>query len=211
MEVGGGVTERREKGVADVICMHKMLTNQIILFHFETVVTHADYAFAKCELKMALFKAWIAEISANPSLVTSAVEEGLHQLGYESIKPEQLAAVESLLKGEDVFMSVPMGFGKSLVYQVLPFRSESLLCSCKNSWTFKSPVVIVVSPLISLTHDQVSKLVAKEVKAMCISGEKSGDVFTDVESQVTHVFGSPEAFIGNKAWHSIFSDDCVSG
>ena len=64
---------------------------------------------------MALFKAWITEISANPSLVTRAVEEGLYQLGYESIKPEQLTAVESLLKGDDVFISIPIGFGKSLV------------------------------------------------------------------------------------------------
>ena len=44
-EVGGGVTERREKGQA--CSMHEMLTNQIVLFHFETVVTRADYASAK--------------------------------------------------------------------------------------------------------------------------------------------------------------------
>ena len=60
-------------------------------------------------------------------------------------------------------------------------------------------------------HDQVSKLVAKGVKAMCISGEKSDDAFTDVvESRVTHVFGRPEAFVGNKTWRSFFSDDRVS-
>ena len=130
------------------------------------------------------------EISANPSLVTHAVEEGLYQLGYKSIKPEQLTAVESLLKGDDVFISVPTGFGKFLVYQLLPFCLKSLLRSCKPSQTFKSPMVVVVSPLISLMHDQVSKLVAKRVKAICISGEKMDDAFTDVvDGQVTHVFG----------------------
>ena len=77
---------------------------------------------------------------------------------------------------------------------------------------FKSPVVVVVSPLISLMHDQVSKLVAKGVKAMFISGEKSDDAFTDVvEVRVTHVYGSPEAFVGNKTWRSLFVDDRVSG
>ena len=34
--------------------------------------------------KMALFKAWITEISANPSLVTRAVEEGLYQVAYRN-------------------------------------------------------------------------------------------------------------------------------
>ena len=77
---------------------------------------------------------------------------------------------------------------------------------------FKSPVVVVVSPLISLMHDQVSKLVAKGVKATFISGEKSDDAFTDVvEGRVTHVYGSPEAFVGNKTWRSLFVDDRVSG
>ena len=36
------------------------------------------------QLKMVLFKAWITEISANPSLVTHAVEEGLYQVAYQN-------------------------------------------------------------------------------------------------------------------------------
>ena len=79
-----------------------------------------------------------------------------------------------------MFISVPTGFVKSLVYQLLPFCSESLLRSCKPSQTFKSPVVVVVSPLISLMHNQVSKLVTKGVKAMFISGENSDNAFTDM-------------------------------
>ena len=74
-------------------------------------------------------QAWITEISANPLLVTRAVEEGLYQLGYESIKPEQLTAVENLLKGDDVFISIPTGFGKSLVYQLL------LCCSVQKAYS----------------------------------------------------------------------------
>ena len=56
-----------------------------------------------------------------------AVYKGLHRLGYDSVKPKQFDAVETLLKGKDVFMSVPTGFGKSLVYQLLLFCAESLL------------------------------------------------------------------------------------
>ena len=31
--------QKSEKGQADVISMHEMLTNQILLYHFETVAT----------------------------------------------------------------------------------------------------------------------------------------------------------------------------
>ena len=56
----------------------------------------------------------------NLSLRVSTVENGL---AYEWIKHDQLTAVERLLNREDMFMSVPMRFYKSPVYQVL------LLCT----------------------------------------------------------------------------------
>lgn len=52
---------------------------------------------------MMLFKSVYTDVSNEPSLVSCAVKEGLRELGYESIKPEQATAVESLLKGQDIF------------------------------------------------------------------------------------------------------------
>lgn len=66
-----------------------------------------------------MIKTWKAEISRHPSLLDDTVEYGLTELGYESIKPEQHLAVQCLLQGENAFVSVPTGFGKSLVYQIL--------------------------------------------------------------------------------------------
>ena len=43
---GRGVGKARE-GLADVISIHELLTNQILLPCFEAVVTREDYAFAK--------------------------------------------------------------------------------------------------------------------------------------------------------------------
>ncbi len=162
-------------------------------------------------VEMALVNAWKTDVTANPSLLASVVEYGLQKLGYERIKPEQLTAIQSLLKGINVFMSVPTGFGKSLVYQLLPFCAERLLHS--SSWEFKTPVVVIVSPLVSLMHDQVSKLAAKGVNAVCISGDVDlDDAYALVtEGRFTHVFGSPEAFVGSRKWRSLFLDKSFSG
>ena len=143
------------------------------------------------------------------SVALQAVWEWQRKLGYPTIKPEQLEAVESLLKGEDVFLSVPTGFGKSLVFQMLPFCADSLLRSCTSR--YKSPVVVVIAPLLSLMHDQVSKLVSKGVKAVCDSGENPSVIFTAaVEGGFTHLFGSPESFVGNKSYRALFSDAAFS-
>ena len=114
-------------------------------------ITHS---LSECEQKMVLFKAWITEISANPSLITSAVEEGLHQLGYKSVKPQQLAAIESLLKEEDMFMSVPTGFGSlsSTKYSCSARKAYSVLvkthgrsshsnCGVTSNFTYAQPSV----------------------------------------------------------------------
>ena len=42
---------KAREGLADVISIHELLTNQILLPSFEAVVTREDYAFAECEKK----------------------------------------------------------------------------------------------------------------------------------------------------------------
>ena len=67
---------------------------------------------------MALFTSWLDTVSSKPLVLCGTVYKRLRSLGYDSMKPEQPDAVESLLKGKDVFMSVPTGVGRSLVYQL---------------------------------------------------------------------------------------------
>ena len=64
-------------------------------------------------------------------------------LGYTSIKPEQESAIVSFLRGNDVFVSLPTGYGKSLCYAALPYAFDQLRASSHPS------IVIVVSPLIA--------------------------------------------------------------
>ena len=63
------------------------------------------------------------------------------------LSPEQEAAVTSIVKQRDVFVSLPTGAGKSICYAILPLLFDTI----KKT---KGSIVIVTSPLLALMKDQ---------------------------------------------------------
>ena len=81
----------------------------------------------------------------------SAIMQASQQLGYATIRPDQITAIKSFMEGLDVFISLPTGSGKSLCFFVLPYAFDYL-------YKRVGSIVVVVSPLIALMKDQVSTL-----------------------------------------------------
>ena len=57
------------------------------------------------------------------------VEEAIRQASKVvglTLKPKQLEAVFNFCNGKDVFVSFPTGYGKSIVYEILPLVFDKI-------------------------------------------------------------------------------------
>ena len=56
-----------------------------------------------------------------------AIEELTRSIDLRQLKPIQLEAVESFVSGQDTFVALPTGYGKSVIFAVLPLLFDKLL------------------------------------------------------------------------------------
>ena len=139
------------------------------------------------------------------------VEELLKiHFGYNEFRDNQREIIQDTLEGNDTFVLMPTGGGKSLCYQLPALMMDG--------------VVVVISPLISLMQDQVDSLRANGIPAaaLCSGNDVNQDVIIRrqcMAGQLKLIYVSPEKlmtelpFLFNTMKISLFAIDeahCIS-
>ena len=143
----------------------------------------------------------------------SCLQSALLSTGFDKIilKVKQVTCLENIYLKRDLVAVLPTGYGKSLVFQVLPRLLKER--DAKSTVDTVGPsVVLVVSPLNALMWDQISKLTVKGIQAAvlgvtAIRDEEGESNFTSqwegtrnliMEGGYEIVFCHPEAFLSCK-------------
>ena len=80
------------------------------------------------------------------SYITSCMEDVCLSLGYSELRSQQKDAIKAFVAAHDVFVSLPTGFGKSLIYGCLPLLFDKLRCKLKPSLpSFQSLLLLPAS------------------------------------------------------------------
>jgi ATP-dependent DNA helicase RecQ len=105
--------------------------------------------------------------------------------GFREFREPQGEVISGILSGQDVFVVMPTGGGKSLCYQLPAILLDG--------------VTVVVSPLVALMKDQVDALVARGLSATLINstisaGEQQQRIRRMREGEFKLVYIAPERF-----------------
>jgi hypothetical protein len=99
-----------------------------------------------------------------------ALQKAGARLGIATLYPEQQEVLDASLRGEDVLMVLPTGFGKSACYQI-------------PSMILPKPV-LVISPLLALMRDQYEKLQRRAVPCVKLDGTVRGKARSEALAQI---------------------------
>lgn len=111
-----------------------------------------------------------------------------------TLKENQRSAVKYLVEGKDCICSLPTGYGKSLIYELLPFLDTGCL-------------VVVVVPLNAILNQQMEKL-GDLAMSLCPGKVDFNKLKT---GKYSYLFCHPEQILDNKALNEVFRTEGLSG
>ena len=66
------------------------------------------------------------DVTIDKSAVVAAVRKAALSMGYQQLKEKQIEAASQVLYAKDMFVAIPTGYGKSIVYALLPRAFDKL-------------------------------------------------------------------------------------
>ena len=100
-----------------------------------------------------------------------------------------MLCIKSILNGKDTLGVLPTGYGKTLIFQLLPHFMDNLR-TLGYVYPLK-PIIVIVSPLIALIEEQIERCQEFGPSAQLL------EPFTDavMNGNIRYLFSSPETLL----------------
>ena len=123
--------------------------------------------------------------------------------------------MKAFIAGKNVFAILPTGYGKSIIYAILPKlcdKIQGIVNYFQYIWCIflllgtTGSIVVCISPLTSIMMDQQEKFIRKGIKAELVGDAQTDQtVFKRVfQGDLQLLYISPESLLNNKKFRSMF-------
>ena len=125
-----------------------------------------------------------------------ALEEAYQEVERQfeiDLLPEQKQSIKAFFEEKNVFVNLPTGYGKSLIFQCLPIVSDIV-----NEKPRASSLMLVISPLTALMKDQTDRLNNLGIPAISLVDVDDPDIIQQViDGLYVIVYCSPEYLLSS--------------
>ena len=128
----------------------------------------------------------------------AAINSAVEAVGVTALKPLQREAIRAFASRNDVFVSLPTGYGKLFCFTLLPLVFDRI-------HSRSGSIVLCISPLTSLMMEQRTKFTMLGLRCEFV-GELQQDLesISDVQNgRVQLLFISPESLLSNPQWREM--------
>ena len=129
-------------------------------------------------------------------IIESAIQQIISLWKFNKLRPKQLLVIHSFCNGNDVFVALPTGSGKSLCYWILPSLFKILFKKDRST-------IIVISPLDALMKDQETSISQLGVKAIVANDANEDELEHIKEGLYEVIFVSPERLLTHSDWRDM--------
>lgn len=115
----------------------------------------------------------------SPEEITSSIQYAADILHLPNVKEQQMNGLTHFLKGHDLFVNLPTGYGKSMIFHGAPLCIDylnKLKVSATSSPSPPRSLAIVVAPVTALIRDQIQHLHGLSVPALHLQGPGDGGI-----------------------------------
>ena len=157
---------------------------------------------------------------------SAAIAEVIHLMGLNPLKSKQTESLKAFVSGRDTFVALPTGYGKSIIFAVLPLLFDKMLSTLLSllyisrlcsQYTLlycsyigvQGTIVVVITPLISLMIDQQEKFSKKGISVEFVGGaqDRTAAVTAVLKGQIQLVYISPENLLKNPCFRNMLTSD----
>jgi ATP-dependent DNA helicase RecQ len=143
-------------------------------------------------------------------LHSAVIKSGLYS--NINLKPKQTKCLAAMYNRRDTVAVLPTGYGKSLIYQLLPpLLNERNLYEQRRSGEIvlsrSTPIILVLSPLNSLVDDQIRKINDSTCLKATILKKNYGELGAEPgikDALFNIMYLHPEACLSSKAGFNLF-------